>query len=58
MHKLSQYVIAPTLQHIMACKIVLRYLKETADYGLKFLGGREMRITGFTDVDWACDIDD
>ena len=57
-HKLSQYVTALTLQHIMACSRVLRYLNETADYGLKFSTGREMIITGFTDADWACDIDD
>ncbi|KAH9670341.1 putative LRR receptor-like serine/threonine-protein kinase [Citrus sinensis] len=57
-HKLSQYVTAPTLQHIMACKRVLRYLKETMDYGLKFSAGGKMEITGFTDADWACDIDD
>ena len=49
---------APTLQHVMACKRVLRYLKETADYGLKFSAGGEMKITGFTDADWACDVDD
>ena len=58
MHKISQYVTAPTLQHIMACKRVLRYLKETMDYGLKFSAGGKMEITGFTDADWACDIDD
>ena len=57
-HKLSQYVTAPTLQHVMACKRVLRYLKETADHGLKFSAGGEMKITGFTDADWACDVDD
>ena len=57
-HKLSQYVTALTLQHIMACKRVLRYLKETMDYGLKFSAGGKMEITGFTDADWACDIDD
>ena len=57
-HKLSQYVAAPTLQHILACKRVLRYLKATEDYGLKFSAGGEMRITGYTDTDWACDVDD
>ena len=57
-YKLSQYVFAPTLQHLLACKRVLRYLKATDDYGLKFSTEGEMRITGYIDVDWACDIDD
>ncbi|KAH9800516.1 hypothetical protein KPL71_000695 [Citrus sinensis] len=57
-HKLSQYVATPTLQHILACKRVLRYLKVTEDYGLKFSAGGEMKITGYTDADWACDVDD
>ena len=57
-HKLSQFVTAPTLQHIMACKRVLRYLKETMDYSIKFSVDEEMRITGFKHADWACDIDD
>lgn len=35
-HKLSQYVAAPTLQHVMAYKRILRYLKGIKDYGLKF----------------------
>ncbi|KAH9782590.1 hypothetical protein KPL71_008966 [Citrus sinensis] len=57
-HKLSQYVAMLTLQHLMACKRVLRYLKETQDYGLKFGTEGELRLTGYTDTDWACDIDD
>ncbi|KAH9680669.1 retrovirus-related pol polyprotein from transposon RE1 [Citrus sinensis] len=57
-HKLSQYVTAPTLQHVMACKRVLRYLKKTADHGMKFSADGEMKITGFTNADWACDVDD
>lgn len=35
-HKLSQYVAAPTLQHVMAYERILRYLKGIKDYGLKF----------------------
>ncbi|KAH9793866.1 subtilisin-like protease SBT5.3 [Citrus sinensis] len=37
---------------------VLRYLKVTQDYGLKFIKDGDMRLTGFTDADWAGDLDD
>ncbi|KAH9669936.1 retrovirus-related pol polyprotein from transposon RE1 [Citrus sinensis] len=57
-HKLSQYVSAPTLQHLMACKRVLRYLKATQNYGLKFIKDGDLKLTGFTDADWAGDLDD
>ncbi|KAH9677665.1 retrovirus-related pol polyprotein from transposon RE1 [Citrus sinensis] len=57
-NKLSQYVAAPTLQHLMACKRVLRYLKATQDYGLKFFREGSLTLTSFTDADWACDLDD
>ena len=57
-NKLNQYVSAPTLQHILACKRMLRYLKETEYYGLKFSVDGEIKLTGFTDADWACDIYD
>ncbi|KAH9647867.1 retrovirus-related pol polyprotein from transposon RE1 [Citrus sinensis] len=57
-HKLSQYVASPTLQHLMACKRVLRYLKETQDYGLKFVKEGELKVAAFTDADWGSDLDD
>ncbi|KAH9699250.1 hypothetical protein KPL71_024275 [Citrus sinensis] len=57
-HKLSQYVSAPTMQHLMACKRVLKYLKETQDYGLKFVKDGDMKITSFIDADWGSDLDD
>ncbi|KAH9686748.1 hypothetical protein KPL70_014488 [Citrus sinensis] len=57
-NKLSQYVAAPTLQHLMACKRVLRYLKATQDYGLKFFREGSLTLSGFTNADWACDLDD
>ena len=56
-NKLSQYFSAPTLQHLMACKRVLRYMKSTQDYSLKFIREGTMQLTGFTDADWACDLD-
>ncbi|KAH9803881.1 retrovirus-related pol polyprotein from transposon RE1 [Citrus sinensis] len=57
-HKLSQYVSAPTMQHLMACKRVLKYLKKTQDYGLKFVKDGDLKITAFTDADWGSDLDD
>ncbi|KAH9706031.1 retrovirus-related pol polyprotein from transposon RE2 [Citrus sinensis] len=57
-HKLSQYVSSPTLQHLMACKRVLRYLKETQEYGLKFVRECDMKLTTFTDTDWGSDLND
>lgn len=57
-NKLSQYASSPTLQHLIACKRVLRYIKATQDYGLRFIRKGSMKLTGFTDADWACDLDD
>ncbi|KAH9711302.1 retrovirus-related pol polyprotein from transposon RE1 [Citrus sinensis] len=57
-NKLSQFLAAPTEKHWIACKKILRYLKATEDYGLLFKAGDEMRITAYTDADWACDVDD
>ena len=42
----------------MACKQVMRYLKATSDYGFKFVSNGKVKLTGFTDVDWAYDLDD
>ena len=60
-HKLSQYLSAPTLQHWLTCKKVLRYLQATVTYGLYIQqeGTLEtIRLTEYSDADWACDIND
>ncbi|KAH9785453.1 retrovirus-related pol polyprotein from transposon RE1 [Citrus sinensis] len=57
-NKLSQFLAAPTEKHWITCKKILRYLKATEDYGLLFKAGDEMRLTAYTDADWACDVDD
>ncbi|KAH9792303.1 retrovirus-related pol polyprotein from transposon RE2 [Citrus sinensis] len=38
--------------------LVLRYLKATQDYGLKFIKDGHLKLTGFTYADWAGDLDD
>ncbi|KAH9698856.1 retrovirus-related pol polyprotein from transposon RE1 [Citrus sinensis] len=60
-HKLSQYLSAPTLQHWLTCKKVLRYLQATVTYGIYIQKEGELEVTGlngYSDTDWACDIDD
>ena len=60
-YKLSQYLSSPTIQHWLACRKVLRYLQATITHGLYLQqrGSPEvMGLNGYSDVDWAYDIDD
>ncbi|KAH9704480.1 retrovirus-related pol polyprotein from transposon RE1 [Citrus sinensis] len=60
-HKLSQYLSAPTLQHWLACKKVLKYLQATITYGLHIQKEgilKTVGLTGYSYADWACDVDD
>ncbi|KAH9723193.1 retrovirus-related pol polyprotein from transposon RE1 [Citrus sinensis] len=60
-HKLSQYLSAPTLQHWLACKKVLRYHQSTVTHGIYIQKEGELEVTGlngYSDADWACDTDD
>ncbi|XP_076028444.1 uncharacterized protein LOC143017539 [Oratosquilla oratoria] len=52
--KLSQYMSKPTVNHLGLAKHVLRYVKGTLDYGLKF-GKSEagLKLTGYCDSDWG-----
>ncbi|XP_050875004.1 secreted RxLR effector protein 161-like [Lathyrus oleraceus] len=56
---LSRYMQAPTRQHMLAAKRVLRYLKGTLTYGIwyKKNAGNEC-LLGYTDDDYAGDVDD
>lgn len=56
--KLSQFMSNPTKAHFNAAKDVLRYLKGTKDYFLKFTKStNNIKITGFCDSDWAGSFD-
>ena len=55
---LSQYMSRPSKDHWIGVKRVLRYLKGTLTYGLTFFADqKEPELFGFSDADWAGDID-
>ena len=55
---LSQYLVQPRWFHLVAAKHVMRYLKETIDFGLYYDGSHEYRLYGYTDADWVGSISD
>lgn len=54
-NKLSQFLQSPTINHWSACKLILRYLKGTATFGLYFpilsSGQKSLEIVGCSDAD-------
>ena len=55
---LSQYMSRPSTDHWIGVKRVLRYLKGTLKYGLKFTAHEEeLELFGYSDADWAGDVD-
>jgi hypothetical protein len=53
---LSQFMAAPSQEHMGAAKRILRYVKRTLDYGLTFDGTGGSILTGYSDADWAGDL--
>uniref|UniRef100_A0AAV1VAR2 Reverse transcriptase Ty1/copia-type domain-containing protein n=1 Tax=Peronospora matthiolae TaxID=2874970 RepID=A0AAV1VAR2_9STRA len=54
---LSQFSSDPCPTHWQALKRVLRYLQATPNHGLEFTREEGSRICGYTDADWAGDIE-
>jgi hypothetical protein len=50
---LSQFMVELRKEHWVATKHVLRYLRGTMEYGLKYLGGDGVRLQRYIDLDWA-----
>eukprot|EP00253_Pinus_taeda_P004262 PITA_04262 len=49
---LSQHMVEPHHIHWIGAKNLLRYLRGTIAYGLRYTAG-DVRLLGYTDVDWA-----
>ena len=54
----ARYQAAPKESHLMAVKRIFRYLVHTPCFGLWYPKDGTMSLCGYTDSDWAGDIDD
>ena len=50
---LIQYLTDPRSVHLTAAKHILRYLKGTVDYGLKYDVNQKINLEGYVDTDWV-----
>ena len=48
-----QFLIDPRNVHLIAAKHILRYLRGTVDYGLKYEANQKINLEGYVDSDWA-----
>ena len=53
MNTLSQFLTDPRNVHLIAAKHILRYLKGTVDYGLKYEVNQKINLEVYVDSDWA-----
>ena len=50
---LSQFLTDPRNVHLIVAKHILRYLKGTVDYGLKYDVNQNIKLEGYVDLDWV-----
>jgi len=55
---LARFSAKPTKAHWNALKRVVRYLKGTVEYGLKYVRNDHEECSGYSDADWAGDVND
>ena len=58
LNKVCQFMHAPTTQHWLAVKRILRYLKGTITHGITFHASSDLPLTCYSDADWASSPDD
>ena len=55
---LSQFLTDPRHVHLIVAKHILRYLKGTVDYGLKYEVNQKINPEGYVDSNWASNVID
>ena len=55
---LSRFMHCPTEIHMRAAKRILRYIKGTCSFGVKFVKCQDFKLHGFSDSDWGGSIND
>jgi len=55
---ISRYMTDPKEEHMQIAKRVLRYLKGTLNFGLWYRKVDKLKLTAYTDSDYARDVDD
>lgn len=52
----SRFLENPEQEHWIAVKRIMRYLRGTLNYGLKYKAGMDIDLVGYCDADWAGDV--
>ena len=55
---MAQFQEAPKESHVLAVKMIFRYLKGTKEFGLWYPKGKDISLISYKDEDWAICIDD
>jgi hypothetical protein len=58
MNTLSQFQVEPRYEHWTVEKHVLRYIRGTLSYGLRYTTSNDIQLHGFIDSDWAGSAED
>ena len=53
MNTLNHFLTDPRHVHLIAAEHILRYLKGTVDYYLKYKADQKINLEGYVDSDWA-----
>ncbi|XP_071712333.1 secreted RxLR effector protein 161-like [Rutidosis leptorrhynchoides] len=55
---ISRFMSKPTQFHLTIAKRILRYIRATQDYGIFYKRGCSSKLIGYTDSDYAGDVED